>query len=268
MAYVSTETGHRIYFEHHRGTKLPVLLVHGWGTSCRVWDTTLSALQAAGHAVVTFDQRGCGLSDKDFPANTISLGADDALAVLKAAGVRRCAVNGWSLGGAIATEVAHRLGADCAGLVLTGAATPRYVQAPDYPHGNPPGGPTATVDVLRQDRANFFDGLTKAVCAEPPSQAVHTWMWSIFMQTSPCADSALADLDNLDQRKMLAALEVPVLSFIGTKDVFVPPDVGRSAAQFVRRFKAVEFEGCGHAPFMEDAPRYRSELLAFLGSLS
>lgn len=268
MAYVSTETGHRIYFEHHPGKKLPVLLVHGWGTSCRVWDTTLSALQAAGHAVVTFDQRGCGLSDKDFPANTISLGATDALAVLKQAGVRRCAVNGWSLGGAIATEVAHRLGADCAGLVLTGAATPRYVQAPDYPHGNPPGGPTATVDLLRQDRANFFDGLTKAVCAEPQSQAMHTWMWSIFMQTSPVADTALADLDNLDQRAMLKALDVPVLSFIGTKDVFVPPDVGRSAAQFVRRFKAVEIEGCGHAPFIEDAPRYRSELLAFLGSLA
>jgi pimeloyl-[acyl-carrier protein] methyl ester esterase len=268
MAYVSTGTGHRIYFEHHAGTKLPVLLVHGWGTSCRVWDTTLSALLAAGHAVVTFDQRGCGLSDKDFPVNTISDGATDALAVLKQAGVRRCAVNGWSLGGAIATEVASRLKGDCAGLVLTGAATPRYVQAPDYPHGNPPGGPTATVDVLRQDRANFFDGLTKAVCAEPPSQAVHTWMWSIFMQTSPCADSALADLDNLDQRAMLKALDVPVLSFIGTKDVFVPPDVGRSAAQFVRRFKAVEIEGCGHAPFMEDAPRYRSELLAFLGTLN
>jgi non-heme chloroperoxidase len=268
MAYVSTGTGHRIYFEHHAGTKLPVLLVHGWGTSCRVWDTTLSALLAAGHEVVTFDQRGCGLSDKDFPANTISLGASDALAVLREAGVRRAAVNGWSLGGAIATEVAHKLGSNCAGLVLTAAATPRYVQAPDYPHGNPPGGPTATVEVLRQDRANFFDGLTKVVCAVPPSQAMHNWMWSIFMQTSPCADTALADLDNLDQRAMLGAIEAPILSFIGTQDVFVPPDVGRSAAKFARRLKTVEFEGCGHAPFIEDAPRYRAELLGFLGTLN
>lgn len=267
MAYYKTETGHRIYFEHHSGTKLPVLLIHGWGMSCRIWDTTLSVLLAAGHEVVSFDQRGCGLSDKDFPANTISLGASDALGVLREAGVQRAAVNGWSLGGAIATEVAHRLGRQCAGLVLTGAATPRYVQAPDYPYGNPPGAPTATVEALRQDRANFFDALTKAVCAVPQSAAMNAWLWSIFMQTAPCADTALADLDALDQRAMLADLDVPILSFIGTKDVFVPPDVGRSVAKFAKRFRAVESEGCGHAPFIEDAQRYRSELLAFIGSL-
>lgn len=267
MAYLSTETGRRIYFEHHHGTKLPVLLIHGWGMSCRIWDTTLGSLLAAGHEVVTFDQRGCGLSDKDFTENTISLGATDAMAVLSEAGVRRVSVNGWSLGGAIATEVAHRLGSNCAGLVLTAAATPRYVQAPDFPYGNPPGAPTATVDVLRQDRANFFDGLTKAVCAVPQSPAMHSWLWSIFMQTSPCADTALAELDALDQRAILAALDVPILSFIGTHDVFVPPDVGRSVAKIARRLRTVEFDGCGHAPFIEDAPRYRTELLGFLASL-
>ncbi len=268
MAFASSADGRRIYFEHHAGAGLPVLLIHGWGTSCRVWDTTLSALRSAGHAVVAFDQRGCGLSDKDFAENTISLGAEDALAVLRQAGIDRAAVNGWSLGGAIATETASRLGTRCAGLVLTAAATPRYVQAPDYPHGNPPGGPTATVDVLRQDRANFFDGLTKAVCAVPQSQAVNTWLWSLFMQTSPCADAALADLDGLDQRAMLAALDVPILGFVGGQDVFVPPDVGRSVAMFARRCQLVEFSQCGHAPFIEEGPRYRAALLDFLRSLA
>lgn len=267
MAYLSTETGHRIYFEHHRGTKLPVLLIHGWGMSCRVWDTTLSALQAAGHAVLTFDQRGCGQSDKDFPENTIALGAEDALAVLRQAGIQRAVVNGWSLGAAIATETAHRLGRNCAGLVLTVGATPRGVQAPDYPYGNPPGSTSATVEALRQDRANFLDGLTKAVWAVPQSAAMNAWLWSIFMEASPCADEALVELDTLDQRSIFASLDVPILSFIGAKDVIVSPEVGRSVAKLARHFKAVELEGCGHAPFIEDAPRYRSELLSFLGSL-
>ncbi|MEZ5498626.1 MAG: alpha/beta hydrolase [Steroidobacteraceae bacterium] len=268
MAYLTTESGQRIYFEHHRGSKLPVLLIHGWGMSCRIWDTTLSSLLAAGHEVVTFDQRGCGNSDKDFPANTIGLGAGDALAVLREAAIERAVVNGWSLGGAIATETAHRLGSKCAGLVLTAAATPRYVQAPDYPFGNPPGGPVATVEALRADRANFFDGLTKAVCAVEQSAAMNNWLWSIFMQTAPCADDALAELDTLDQRKILAALDVPILSFIGTKDVFVPPDVGRSVAAIARRLRTIEYEGCGHAPFIEAAQRYRADLLGFLASLN
>ena len=68
MAYVTTETGHRIYFEHHRGTKLPVLLVDGWGTSCRVWDTTLSALQAAGLPVAVVNPREARLCQADGPS--------------------------------------------------------------------------------------------------------------------------------------------------------------------------------------------------------
>ena len=267
MAYATTADHGKIYYEYHPGTKLPVLLIHGWGTSTRIWDTTLPALKSAGHAVLAFDQRGCGQSDKDFAKNTIALGAEDAIAVMKAAGVSRCAVNGWSLGGAIAVETASRLGAACAGVVLTAAASPRYVQADDYPHGGAPGSASATVGAMQADRANFFDALTTGVFATPPSQLTHTWMWSLFMQTSPVADDALAELDVLDQRHILKGLNVPVLSVVGGKDVIVAPDVCRSVANYAKHCKVVEFDACGHAPFIEDGPGYRAALTDFLQSL-
>jgi len=267
MSYIERENGRKIYFEHHAGSKTPVLLIHGWGTSCRIWDTTLVALQASGHAVVAFDQRGCGQSDKDFTDNTIALGAEDAIAILDHLGIRRAVLNGWSLGGAIAVEAAGRLGGRCAGLVLTAAASPRYVQAPDYPHGGAPGSAAATVDVMRKDRANFFDVLTKAVYAEPQSQAMHIWMWSQFMLSSPCADTSLAELDVIDQRVILAKLGAPVLSLVGAKDLVVAPDVCRSVAQYAKVCRVVEFEACGHAPFLEDGDRYREALMGFLDTL-
>jgi pimeloyl-[acyl-carrier protein] methyl ester esterase len=120
---------------------------------------------------------------------------------------------------------------------------------------------------MRKDRANFFDVLTKAVYAEPQSQAMHIWMWSQFMLTSPCADQSLAELDVIDQRATLARLDVPVLSVVGAKDVVVAPDVCRSVAQYAKVCQVVEFEACGHAPFIEDGERYREALLGFLGSL-
>lgn len=267
MAYVTTADNGKIYYEYHPGAKTPVLLIHGWGTSARIWDTSLPALTAAGHAVLAFDQRGCGQSDKDFTSNTIGLGAQDALAVLKAAGVSRAVVNGWSLGGAIAVETAHRLGAACAGVVLTAAASPRYVQADDYAFGGAPGSASATVGAMQADRANFFDALTTGVFATPPSQFTHAWMWSLFMQTSPVADDALAELDVLDQRQILSSLGVPVLSVVGAKDVIVAPDVCRSVADYAKNCKLVEFEHCGHAPFIEDGPGYRAALLEFLQGL-
>jgi pimeloyl-[acyl-carrier protein] methyl ester esterase len=87
------------------------------------------------------------------------------------------------------------------------------------------------------------------------------------MQASPGADTALAGLDTLDQRGNLTALQVPLLSVVGGRDAIVPPDIGRAAAKLAPRGRVAEFEDCGHAPFLEDGPRYRATLLEFLGTL-
>jgi non-heme chloroperoxidase len=267
MAYLQVGDGRQLYYEHHAGPRLAVMLIHGWGMSCRVWDTTLVALQQAGHAVVAFDQRGCGLSDKDFPATSVGGSAQDVVALVRHLGLSRVALNGWSLGGAIAVAAADLLGKACAGIVLTAAATPRYTQSPDFPHGGPPGAAAGTVGLLREDRANFLMALTKGVCAIPQSPAVEQWLWSIFMQAAPVADTALAELDTLDQRAVLAALDVPVLSIIGAKDAIVAPDIGRAAGKVAKRGQVEEFESSGHAPFLEEGPRYRKVLLEFVGGL-
>jgi pimeloyl-ACP methyl ester carboxylesterase len=109
--------------------------------------------------------------------------------------------------------------------------------------------------------------LTKGVCAEPQSPAVEQWLWSIFMQTSPAADDALADLDLLDQRTALKTLEAPVLSIVGARDAIVPADICRHAASIAKNGRVAEFAQSGHAPFLEEGPRYREVLLDFLGSV-
>ena len=104
MAYLDTAQG-RVYYEHHTGEKVPVLLIHAWAMSVRVWDSTLSALQEAGHAVIAFDHRACGRSDKDFGDFSIEAIAGDAAALCDKLGLDQVVVNGWSLGGAVATQV-------------------------------------------------------------------------------------------------------------------------------------------------------------------
>lgn len=266
MAYLETGGG-RIYYEHHAGTRMPVLLLHAWAMNTRVWDSTLSALLAAGHEVIAFDQRGCGRSDKDFSDFSIAASAGDAVALVEKLGLDRVVVNGWSLGGAVATETAHRLGARCKGLILTCGASPRYTQAEGFPHGGTPADVEATVAAIRPDRATFFHGIARAVCARPVGEPVLDWMWSIFMQASPGADRSLAELGTIDQRAILSALEVPVLSIAGSEDVFTPPGIGEFAASSTRRGRLVRFEGCGHGPMFEDYDRYCSEVLGFLSEV-
>lgn len=266
MAYLEADS-RRIYYEYHAGEKLPVLLIHAWAMNTRVWDSTLSALQEAGHAVIAFDHRGCGRSDKDFADFSIGAIAGDAVAICGELGLGRVAVNGWSLGGAVATETAHRLGANCAGLVLTCGASPRYTQAEGFPHGGTADDVRATVGAIRPDRATFFHAIARAVCARPVSEAVLDWMWSIFMEAAPGADRSLAELATIDQRDILATLDVPLLAIVGSDDGFTPPGIGEFAASAARNGRSVRFEGCGHGPMFEEYDRYCAELLGFLADL-
>jgi non-heme chloroperoxidase len=259
MALIAVENGRRVYFEHRRGSRRPVLLVHGWGMSGRVWDATVDVLADAGHATVTYDHRGCGQSDKDFDDISIAAMAADGLAIVDRLGLEGVVVNGWSLGGAVATEIAHRLGRRCAGLVHTNAASPTYGGSADDIR--------ATEAQYRPDRATFLKNLASAVCARPVDPAVVDWMWSIFMQQGAGAIRALHDLGGIDQREMLAALAVPGLVFCGTADAIVSPEIGAQAAAVMRNAELVTLEGVGHAPFVEDFEGYHQPLLRFLGRL-
>ncbi len=60
---------------------------------------------------------------------------------------------------------------------------------------------------------------------------------------------------------------MPVLSIAGTEDSFVPHDVARIAAETAPEGSLESFEGCGHAPFLEEGERYREVLMRFVEGL-
>ena len=268
MAFLEVSEGKRIYFEYNPGPRATVVLVHGWGMQCRVWDGVLVGLQAAGYGVISFDQRGCGQSDKDFAEVSIAASAGDAIQIMDHLGVQRAVFNGWSICGAVSVAAAHQLGARCQGLISTVGATPRFTQAPDFPYGAPAGAVAGMVEQLRADRASFLHGLNQNVYALPVSEAVKTWTWQMFMQTSPCADLALLDLGEIDQRALLHGLEIPLLAIVGARDQIVAPDIVRHAAALAPQGRAVEFAESGHAPFLEEPARYVATVLEFLNSLT
>lgn len=268
MAHLTVAGDGRIYYEHYAGGAATVVLSHGWGMGCRVWDNTSARLQDAGYGVVVYDHRCCGASDKDFADVSVAALGSDLAGLCEHLQLERPVLNGWSLGGAVVVDAAIRLGANVGGLVLTGAATPRYTQAEGFPHGGQAADVAATVAALRADRVNFlrtlyFDG----VFARDPGEAVKDWCWRIALQASPGADASLADLAQLDQRRDMALLTCPALVTVGAQDGVVAPDISRAAAKCMANSQLVEFAGCGHGVFLEDPEGYHQALLNFLRSL-
>ena len=90
------------------GEGRPVLLLHGFPDSGRLWRHQVPALAGAGFQVIVPDLRGCGGSDKPGPVGAYSLPllAGDVLAVLADAGVPRAHVVGHDWGAALAWGLA------------------------------------------------------------------------------------------------------------------------------------------------------------------
>lgn len=104
--------GVRIAYEVHGadGSRMPMLLTHGFGESARMWEPNVAAL-SAGRPVITWDMRGHGDSDSpdDQSLYTQAACLDDMSALLDAAGAERAVLAGLSLGGylSLAYRLAH-----------------------------------------------------------------------------------------------------------------------------------------------------------------
>jgi len=264
MSHMLREDGKSIYYEDYGAGHSAVVLVHGWGASVRAWDYTLPGLAAAGHRVVLLDHRGCGQSSKDFFDMSIEAIASDIVALVEHLNLNSVVLNGWSLGGAVVVAAATELGECCKGIVLTCGATPCYVQKPDYPCGGTDELLAETLAAMAADRVNFLAKLSAGVFASEVSPQVVDWMWQMFLQSSPLAVKSLSALGPLDQRAELAALRVPILSFVGGLDAMVDPAVCRSISDYAKDVTLVECAASGHAPFIEQSELYHSELYKFI----
>lgn len=264
MGFLPVENDRSIYFEHHRGNGRPIVLIHGWGATTRAWDTTLPALRANGNEVVTVDLRCCGRSDKDFDDVSIAALATDIVRLVDHLGLDRPVINGWSLGGAVATAAVAELGDRASALVLTGGASPRYTAVDDWPHGGSVADVEGVLAAAAANRADTFRGVAAAVCAESPGEAVLDSIWDMFMAMGPRGDDSLRDLATIDLRKEITSLEVPILLLHGRADTFVPFSAAEAVPALNPRAEVVEFPASGHAPFLEERDRYLAELTGFL----
>lgn len=267
MAYLDTEDGGRVYFEHHRAEKLPVVLIHGWGMSGDYWASAVEGLLAAGHGAIVVDHRGCGRSDRDFTDMSIRAIADDVAAIVERCGAARVVLNGWSLGGAVVVAAAEQLGQRVAGLILTCGASPRYTQAEGFPHGGTAADVLGIDGAITADRPGFFRALAEGASGEGASEAMIEWVERGFLATGPRASATLADLATLDQRKLLASFTFPVLSIGGAKDSIADPAIAGFAANCAQNGTLLTMD-TGHSPHLENPVAYNEALLAFVKDLS
>ena len=93
------------YRELGSGTDVPVIFLHHLTAILDDWDPRIIDGIAAHHRVIAFDNRGVGATGSSVPNTVEQMGAD-AIAFMRALGLERVDLFGFSLGGGVAQMVA------------------------------------------------------------------------------------------------------------------------------------------------------------------
>ncbi|BCW64500.1 alpha/beta fold hydrolase [Arthrobacter sp. StoSoilB22] len=216
----------------------PMLLIAGQATSMDGWGPT-AALLSRTYRVIRFDHRGIGRSGKgDAERYTTRLLAEDAVAVLDAAGVDLAHVYGHSMGGRIAQWLAIDYPKRVRTLVLAATSGGKWPDAVTQPDREALDALTSG-DMSRLEPL-FFD----AEWAQSNPAAVHTFFNS---HASAWAKARHFNASREhDAWSHLGFIQAPTLLLHGTEDVLTPLPNALLMRQHIRGSVLVRVPGAGH----------------------
>lgn len=227
-----------------------LVLLHGWGAHGGVWDGLASRL-AARLRVFTPDLQDHGSGDAS-ASDPVAAAVDRIAATAPAC----CAVAGWSLGGQLALEWARRHPQQVTRLVLM-ATTPRFVSAPDWPHGMAAGEFSGFSAALERDAAATLRRFLLLQAQGDVRARVVTRRLEAALEGRPLPGvdllrRTLRWLQHTDLREALPAIEQPVLVLHGDRDRITPLAAGEYLAAQLREGRVEQIAGAAHALFFSD----------------
>lgn len=239
-----------------------IVLLHGWGLHSGVWEGVARALSAQ-YRVTLIDLPGHGRSPAAPPGATLDDWAD---AVLGAAPPRAVWL-GWSLGGLLALHIAAAQPRRVAALALT-AATPRFTQAPDWPHAVA----APVLDDFARALTRDYAATVRRFLALQTRGAAHGHdtlrrLNALLQQHEPQSaglQNGLALLRDTDLRARVANVACPVLLIAGERDTLVPVAANRALVLMFGFGRLCVIQGAGHAPLLSHAPEFIQALRDFL----
>ena len=246
MPYV-TANGLNFYYETYGEPANPtVLLISGLGGDHRSWKP-LAEYLAASFRVVVFDNRDSGLSQRAQSFYGIRDMAEDAVGILKELGIARTHVVGYSMGSAIAQDIAieHPQFVDRLALVAS------------YDSGDPRGsavfrGFSSLRKTLPRDqyiRLTLPWLYTHAEYADEDfiEQMVIYGMEDELYQEPDAYERQMEATIAFHSRDRLHRISCPTLLIFGEEDVITPMRFARSMVRDIKDSRLVVMAGTGHA---------------------
>jgi 3-oxoadipate enol-lactonase len=246
--------GDEIYFETVGEPGAPVVVLgHGAGGNHAIWYQQVPVF-APDYFVVTWDQRGFGLSTNRHGNANPRTATADLLAILDQLGVERAHIVGQSLGGWAALGFAVGHADRVRSLVL--ADTIAGVAIPDWWK--------AAVQAQRDGPFNH-PALSDRFCRDNPARAhLYLQIGGLKRDANPDQLAVLRGLRDVTFGDgELSGYDVPTMFIVGTEDEIFSPATIADAAARVPGARVEAIAGAGHSPYFEQPEAWNALVLDF-----
>jgi pimeloyl-ACP methyl ester carboxylesterase len=246
---------------------VPLVLLHGWPETMRIWWRNVRPLADAGFEVIVPDLRGFGAArDQVVEEAGMELLAEDVARLLDERGLDRVVLGGLSMGGYVALAFARRHADRLGGLLLLDTKA------------------TADSEEARADRLRMVERLLAEGNGFLPEVMLPRLLGKTSLEERPelvkrvtalvaeqDAHAAAAAQGGMaarpDTTDVLASIDVPTLVVTGAEDALFAPEVGRELASAIPGARFLLVEEAGHLSSLERPEVVNEALLDFLAPI-
>ena len=263
MPFVHAADGTRIHFEvTGKSGATPVLMIQGLGASKNAWNLQRIAM-ATRFRIISFDNRGAGRSDKPTEPFTLEQMADDALAVLDAAGIETAHVVGASMGGVISQIVAVKYPHRVRSLTLVCTACRNHPWRQEL---------LQSWAKTAADKGMIEVGKEAAQWVMSPRsfrRLVPAFTWMGPLAALRPRHSFVSQIDAIlntreDLVDQLSTITAPTMVIVGNQDILTPRGDSEEIAERIPNAELVVISGAAHGLMMEHSSTFNRILIEFL----
>jgi len=233
----------------------PLVLLHGWGATSRIWQRQAEAFGRAGTVLAPPIPEWTAAWLTNFLSGLTEGKAEGRVLV------------GWSLGGMLLLEALAQIpGPAPAALVLVGVPAV-FCRRPDHPWGPPPAAVRAMRMGLKSEPTRVLGDFLTA-CLAPGEESFRDEAAAGFDFAAAPAPLAqgLDYLKGKDLRGLLGRIPGPVDLIQGEQDPIVPPAQAAFLREHLPGARLHILPGAGHLPFLTQAEAVNGILKELIGT--
>ena len=273
MPFAKTTGAHAtdLYYQD-LGTGQPIVLIHGWPLSHRMWEAQVNALTEAGYRCIAYDRRGFGESGRPAGGYDYDTFAGDLNDLMTQLDLRNAALAGFSMGGGEVARYLGRYGSErVSKAMLLGAVPPFLLKTADNPAGADKSVFDGMLAGVKKDRVAFLEEFfpnfynyepgTKGVSAD----LIPFSKWVAWAASPLATQQCIVAFGTTDFRADLKKITVPTLVAHGDADRIVPFDIsGKKSHEMIKGSRFEVLKGAPHGFAATHAQQLNTLMLDFL----